>query len=202
MIKLKKAIALLLILLLNSSCSIFNAGTAHLKYSDIDAGLEGNKYELKEKLGSISASIRQLEHPKGYRSWDYIVKLSPSIHLDRFEFQAGVAATSPTTTTNVYDLKYRRLSGLGNLKIEFFTPGGQLVFTAGFGGAIYRLDDGHGLKTTKTREVRKFDIAYSVFLTDRIFLMMGPRYYKTAFEQYTFTFRVGYFWGDVPRGLK
>ena len=188
---------LIFLLPLVSSCSIFNAGTIHLKYSDIDAGLEGNKYELKKKLGSVSASIRQLEHPKGLRSWDYIVKLSPSLHLDRFMFQAG-----NTAVTEVHDLKYRRLSGLGNLKIAFFTPGGQLVFTGGFGGAIYSLNDGHGLNTLKTREVRKFDIAYSAFLTERLFLMMGPRYYKTAFEQYTFTFRIGYYWGDVPKGIK
>ncbi len=163
-----------------------------MKYNDVDAGIEGNNYELKEKLGNVSASIRQVEHPKGLRRWDYLVKLSPSIHLDRFNFE-------PTTSANTdFNLKYRRLSALGNLKVGFFTPIGQFIFTAGFGGGLYSLDDGQGLDTIKTREVRKFDLAYNVFLSDRVFLMMGPRYYKTAFEQYTFIFRVGYFWGDVP----
>lgn len=187
-----KIILLVLVFICSTSCSIFNAGTVHLKYSDIDAGIEGNNYELREKLGNVSASIRQVEHPKGLREWDYLVKLSPSIHLDRFNFDSSSADKSTP------DLKYRRLSALGNLKVEFFTPGGQFVFTAGFGGGIYSLDDNQGLNTLKTREVRKFDFAYNVFLSDRVFLMMGPRYYKTAFEQYTFIFRIGYFWGEVP----
>ena len=42
---------LLIIALFLSSCSIFNAGTVHLKYSDGEAEIEGNKYELKKKLG-------------------------------------------------------------------------------------------------------------------------------------------------------
>lgn len=165
-----------------------------MKYSDIDAGVEGNRYELKKKLGNVSASIRQMPHPKAYREWDYLVKLSPSIHLDRFDFQAGASTSSGLH----HDLKYRRLSALGNLKIGFFSPAGQLILTAGFGGGIYTLDDDMGLKTTKTKEVRKFDISYTAFISDRVFLMMGPRYYKASFEQYTFIFRIGYFWGELP----
>ncbi|ATH07605.1 hypothetical protein BIY24_06490 [Halobacteriovorax marinus] len=192
-----KIILFIFIFIINCSCSIFNAGTVHLKYSDIDAGLEGNKYELKKKLGNISASVRQLEHPSFYRRWDYLVKLSPSIHFDRFNFQAGAATISPNSVRPATELKYRRLSALGNVKVGFFTPIGQFVFTAGFGGGIYSMEDNHDLKTIRTREVRKFDLAYNAFLTERVFLMMGPRYYKTAFEQYTFIFRIGYYWGDV-----
>jgi hypothetical protein len=177
-----------------SSCSLFNAGTVHLKYSDGEAFIEGNKYELKKRLGNISASVRHVEHPKQHSRWDIGLKLTPSIHLDRFTFQTGKLDENQV---QMPDLKYRRLSGLANLKLGTQTPIGQFVLTAGFGAGVFKLNDGAGIDTIRTGEVRKLDLAYVVFPAKRFFLLMGPRYYNSDFEQYTFAFRIGYFWGDI-----
>jgi hypothetical protein len=188
---------LLIVAFILSSCSIFNAGTVHLKYSDGDATLEGTKYELKKRLGNVSASIRQVEHPKKASKWGFGVKLSPSIHLDRFTFQTGQMADYGNGLVKMPDLKYKRLSTLGNLKFGMHSPLGQLVLTGGYGLGVFRLDDGASVDTLKTGDVIKVDLAYIGFFTKRFFLLMGPRYYKSDFEQYTFAFRLGYFWGKI-----
>ncbi|OUR97110.1 hypothetical protein A9Q84_12330 [Halobacteriovorax marinus] len=168
-----------------------------MKYTSAEATIEGNRYEIKDRLANVSASIRQVDHPKKHGKWDLGMKISPSIHLDRLVFQTGHSMPDASGTyLRLPDLKYERLAGLANLRFTAFTPIGQFLITGGFGGAIYTLDDGQGLNTTKTREVRKLEFAYLGFLTKRIFILMGPRYYKSGFEQYTFAFRLGYFWGD------
>lgn len=179
------------------SCSIFNAGTAHVKYTSAEATIEGNRYEIKDRLANVSASIRQVDHPSKYGNWDISAKISPSIHLDRLVFQTGQTRVDEFgNTTRLPDVKYQRLAGLANLRFTLFSPIGQFLLTGGFGGSFYKLDDGHGMDSTRTREVRKLELAYLGFMTKRIFILMGPRYYKSGFEQYTFAFRLGYFWGD------
>ena len=175
-----------------SSCSLFNAGTVHLKYSDGEASIEGNQYELKKRLGNVSASVRHIEHPKSHSRWDIGLKLTPSIHLDKFTFQTGQLDENQV---QMPDLNYKRLSGLANLKLGTQTPIGQFVLTGGYGAALFKLKDGAGIDTLRTGQVTKVDLAYLFFVTKRFFVLMGPRYYKSDFEQYTFALRIGYFWG-------
>lgn len=180
--------------LILSSCSLFNAATVHLKYSDGEATIEGNQYELKKRLGNVSASVRQVEHPKSHSRWDMGFKLAPSIHLDKFTFQTGKLDENQK---QMPDLDYKRLSGIANVKLSTQTPAGQFVLTAGFGAAVFKLKDGAAIDTMRTGEVTKLDLAYVVFPAKRFFILMGPRYYKSDFEQYTFALRIGYFWGKI-----
>jgi hypothetical protein len=88
------------------------------------------------------------------------------------------------------------LAGFGNLKLILHTPIGAFAATGGFGGALSKFDKMNGSDYKRT-EIRKVDFVYYRFLTKRIFLLMGPRYYKEQYEQVTFAFRLGYFWGKI-----
>ena len=61
---------------------------------------------------------------------------------------------------------------------------------------IFRLTDTEGLDTYRTREVKKIDFSWIAFFSNRMFVMMGPRYYEEAYESYVFQFRIGYMFGD------
>ncbi len=197
---LAKYLALVLILLICSSCSIFNSGTLHLKYSISDAKFDGVKYKNSKRLSDVSFSIRKVQHPKAYGKWNINLKLSPSIHFDKTEFTTSESFINNDGFVEKHpDIMLKRLSGFGNLKLSTHTPVGAFVLTAGFGGSFYKLSSSNGLETLKTREIRKLDLAYVGFLTKRIFILAGPRYYKDSFEQYIFAFRIGYFWSDVKK---
>jgi len=198
--KLAKNLASILILILLSSCSVFNSGTAHLKYTVMDATFDDIEYENSEKLSDVSASIRRVQHPKAYGKWNINVNIAPSIHFDKNRFttdetfinEQGIVEKHP-------DIMLKRLSSFANLKLTTHTPIGAFVLTGGFGGTFYDLSDGRGLDTLKTREIRKLDLAYVGFFSDRFFVLVGPRYYKEAFEQFIFAFRIGFFWGDFKK---
>lgn len=178
------------------SCSTFNAGTVHLKYLKSTSDIQGVRYENKNRLKDVSASIRSLQHPGGRGMWDFNVRLSPSLHFDNITYVTG--AYDPQRLKQRPPLRYKRLSLLGNLKFSFHSPLGDIVLSGGYGGSLYRLKIRNGsLNTLKTGPLRKIDLVWVGFLTKRVFLLLGPRYYKDRNEQYYFAFRVGYFWGDV-----
>lgn len=191
---------LFLIVLLGQSCSLLNSGSVNLKYTMAKARFEGITYENKERLSDVSISVRNIQHPEKYGIWNFNVSITPSIHLDRNRY--GTLATRLNAKGEVEqypDLVFQRLSLMGNLAASWHTPFGAFVLKGGFGGAFYNLDDGQGFDTFKTREIRKIDLAWIAFMSKRFFVLMGPRYYVEQFEQYTFAFRIGYFWGHTSR---
>lgn len=88
---------------------------------------------------------------------------------------------------------------MANAKIYFHTPVGAFAFTAGFGGTVYKMDDGGALNTIKTREIRRLDFTWTAFMSRRFYVLVGPRYYKAGYESYVFAFRLGYFWGQIKK---
>jgi hypothetical protein len=181
-----------------SGCSLLNSGSFNLKYTKAKATFEGVTYENKEPLSNVSFSVRNVQHPKKYGKWNLNVRITPSIHYDKTRY--GTLAqriNSEGQAENYPDLLFQRLSIMGNLAGSWHTPIGAFVLKAGFGGAFYNLDDGQGFDTFRTREIRKLDLAWVTFLSKKFFVLMGPRYYVEQFEQYTFAFRIGYFWGRI-----
>lgn len=183
--------------LLSQSCGLINATTVQLKYTDTEATFRGVKYENKEKLGEVSLSVRNVQHPKIHGSWDLNLRFSPSIHFDRFTYGPKEKTYDDNgRETTPGDVKVRRLNVFGNAKINFHTPIGAFVLTGGYGRAGFRQTDTEGLDTYRTREIKKLDLSWVGFFADRFFFMMGPRYYEEAYESYVFQFRIGWQFGD------
>lgn len=191
-------IPLYLIFLLGYGCSLLNSGSVNLKYTKATATFEGVTYENKERLSDVSFSVRNVQHPQKYGKWNFNVRITPSIHFDKIRYGTLAQRTNAQGQIEQYpDLLFQRLSLMGNLAASWHTAIGAFVLKAGFGGAFYNLDDGQGFDTFRTREIRKVDLAWVAFLSKRFFVLLGPRYYVEQFEQYTFAFRIGYFWGRI-----
>lgn len=178
------------------SCSLINAGTVQMKYTDTEANFGGVKYENKQKVGNVSLSVRNVQHPKKYGQWNFNIRFSPSVHFDRFTYEAKEKTYAEDGfETTPGDIKIRRLKFFMNAKTNLHTPIGAFVLTGGYGRTVFRLTDTKGLDTYRTREIKKVDFSWIAFLSNRMFLMMGPRYYKEAYESYVFAIRIGYMWG-------
>ncbi|MDC1175311.1 hypothetical protein OAT67_07935 [Bacteriovoracaceae bacterium] len=176
---------------------LLNSGTGNIKYTVSETKFNDIKYENKSRIGNVSFSIRNVQHPKTYGKWNMNLKISPSLHADDTTYQtahtyintSGALATLP-------DINVKRLMMLANLKLTTHTPIGAFALSGGFGGGVIKTKDGQALDSVTTREVRRIDLAYYTFFTDRFFLLMGPRYYREASESFVFAFRLGYFWGS------
>lgn len=188
------------------SCAVFrllNSGTANIKYRTSEATINGIKYEESDRVTSPSFSIRNVQHPKPYGKWNFNVRLSPSIHYDDQTYQTGKTYFNPVSGINEVfrPVRVRRGILLGNLKFTTHTPIGAFSLSGGFGGTVYNFDDGAGLQTTKTREIRRLDFVWYGFFTRRFFILAGPRYYNAGYETFEFAFRIGYFWGKMTKGV-
>lgn len=186
--------------ILLSSCSaakLLNSGTVHLKYAVSRATFNGQLYENKSRLSNVSGSIRNVQHPNG-KKWDINLRIRPSIHFHNTTYQSGGTRISPTTSLleTLPDINIKRLSGIGNIKLTLHTPIGQFGAAGGFGGTLYKLREEGYYETVKTSEIRKLEFAYTGFLSKRIFVILGPRYFNDGNEQYVFALRLGYFWGS------
>lgn len=178
--------------------SILNSGTVHIKYTEADAEFHGIEYQNEDKLGDVSVSIRNVQHPETWGNWALNFKISPSLHLDRTHYTTSQTLFSPIAglTQNYPDIDIHRFIGFLNAKIITHTPIGQFVLTGGFGGTAYRMTDTSGLDTIKTSEIKKLDFVWIGFLSKRIFMLIGPRYYHQSDQnkQYVFALRLGYYW--------
>lgn len=199
----KSLIGHLFILFSLSSCSVLsllNSGTAHLKYTVAKAKFNDITYENKNRLGNVSVSVRNVQHPKAWGVWNSNLKITPSLHFDSQTYQTGEKQTlSNGLEENYPDITVKRLMSFANLKWTNHTPIGSFALTAGFGGGIIKTDDGQGLNSVTTREIRRVDFAYTAFFAKRGFFLMGPRYYRGRNESFVFAFRLGLFWGDVKK---
>lgn len=188
---------LLPFLVLVSSCAIFNSGTVHVKYSDVRADFDGVRYENVEKWGNASVSIRGVQHPKEYGPWDINLSLDPSIHYDRQSFTSNETFINDSGEKENYpDLRQSRLGILGNIKLTTHTPIGAFTLSGGFGEALTKISGG-GNETLKTVQMRKIDFTYSFFVSERVFILVGPRYYKENHDEFLMALRVGYYWGKL-----
>lgn len=194
-------IYILLIIPFLPSCAVFrllNSGTTHVKYTVAKAKFDNITYENKQRLGDVSFSIRNVQHPKKYGKWAMNLRLSPSIHLDKTTYSTLEKYTNENGNyVTRPDIEVRRLMTLANIKATTHTPIGAFALSAGFGGGVIKKDDERGLDTITTREVRRIDFVYYGFFAKRFYFLMGPRYYKEENESYQFAFRLGYFWGKI-----
>lgn len=183
-------------ILLFTSCSLLNSGTVHVKYTKFQAKIDGNTYENKKELTDVSVSIRNVQHPKSHGKWALNFRLSPSIHFEKHRLGTLATELVDGEYQQKPDIKVRRLSSFANFKLLLHTPIGSFAATAGFGGALSKFDMSGG-SSHRTTEIRRVDFVYYKFFSRRFFLLMGPRYYKEQYEQVTFAFRLGYFWGRI-----
>ena len=187
-----------------SSCAVtrlLNSGTVNIKFRNAEATFEEERYEIAEHITNPSFSVRNVQHPRAWGNWNFNLRITPSIHYDDNTYQTGASFFNTRTqqTEKRPDINVRRGIALANLKATVHTPIGAFALSGGFGGTMYRLNDGQGLDTLKTREIRRLDLARYAFFTKRFFVLMGPRYYKTDYETYEFAFRIGYFWGRIEK---
>lgn len=188
------------IFLFFSSCSVLNSGTANVKFSVAEATFDNIKYKNKNRLSDISASVRNVQHPKPYGEWAINLKISPSIHFDRFTFeQDQIVRDSLGNSITLPEIKIDRFSGMGNLKLTTHTPIGAFALSGGFGGTLFRQRDGLGLNTLRTGEISKVELVWVGFFSERFFVLMGPRYFKESYDSVVFAIRLGYFWGDMTK---
>lgn len=187
---------LFLFLLLCQGCAIFNSGTAHIKYTHIKAKFNHIPYENKEKLGSLSFSVRNVQHPSSYPRFATTISLDPSIHYDRQRFTTDRVQLTPEGILEHYpEVRISRFSAFANIKWTTHTPIGQFVLSGGYGVGANKIENSRELSSFRTRAIRKLDLHYVGFLTERIFFLFGPRIYKDQKEEAVFAFRIGYFWG-------
>ncbi len=197
--------SLFIILVLGSlnSCAVtrlLNSGTVNIKYRASEANIHGVAYEEDERVRSPSFSIRNVQHPRAWGKWNTNIRLSPSVHYDNQTYTTGATYIDGDGVTQLRPaLNIKRFITLANLKWTTHTPIGAFALSAGFGGTVYRMDNDHEIYTTKTREIRRIDLAWYAFISKRFFVLMGPRYYRAGYETYEFAFRLGYFWGRIER---
>lgn len=190
-------VSLLSMTVLSSSCGIFNAGTVSSKYNEVRATFDGRSYRNRKSLSSVSLSIRGIQHPYKFKNWSGNFRLSPSLHFDRTVLESTETVTLPNGSEYIPPrIKIKRLSTLGNIKYNWHTPIGQFVATAGYGLALFKADDDLGLDTFRTREIAKLDFIYIGFLSRRVFILTGPRFFYDQLSHFSIAFRLGYFWGD------
>lgn len=194
-----RLLSLILLLLFLTSCGtskLLNSGTVHVKYTVSRATFNNQLYENKSKLGNISGSIRNVQHPNG-RNWDANFKILPSIHFDNTTYQSGGSRRNHMTNIAevLPELNIKRIFGFGNLRLNFHTPIGQFGITGGFGGTFYKLEEDGYYSTIKTSEIRKLEVTYTGFISERFFVLIGPRYFDDGNDHYILAARLGYFWG-------
>ena len=196
-------ITLLVLITFFNSCaltSLLNSGTANIKYRASEAHIHGVAYEEDERVRSPSFSIRNVQHPKAWGKWNLNFKITPSLHLDNQTYVTGATYVDDSGLTQPYpSLNIKRFITLANMKITTHTPIGAFALSGGFGGTVYKMDNGLWLNTVKTREIRRIDLSWYGFISKRFFVLMGPRYYRAGYETYEFAFRIGYFWGKIQR---
>ncbi len=193
-----RLLILLFTLIFFSSCSLLNSGTVHIKYTKFQSQVDDVTYENKNELGDVSVSVRNIQHPKQHGKWDINMSLRPSIHFERHTLGTLSHYIDDDGESVQYpDIKMSRLASFANLKLTFHTPIGAFAATYGFGGALSRFEKPDEDESHKTTEIRKVDFVYYGYLSKRFFFLMGPRYYKEQYEQVTFAFRIGYFWGKI-----
>lgn len=199
MMKVSKVLLIVFVIAFFVSCSQvkkINSGTMQVKHNSSTGSFGGNLYENKRTWRDISASIRKIHHYTQRKDWDLRFKISPSLHLDSMRFQTQATRQLPNgQRATLPELDYTRLAMLGNFKLYTDTPFGQLSYTLGMGPGVYHLTDGEALDTVRLRSVIKMDLAYSFFVTKRIFVLVGPRiYFEEGVEIIQQAFRIGYFW--------
>lgn len=179
--------------------SLLNSGTVSVKYRVSEAKFDNVDYEAKERLTNPSFSIRNIQHPRKHGRWNINFKVTPSLHYDDTDYQTGKVSFNKETgrLEKLPIINIKRGITIANAKVTTHTPIGAFALSAGFGGTIYTMSDGAGLDTVKTREIRRLDLVWSGFLSKRLFVLAGPRYYKAGYESYVFAFRIGYFWGRI-----
>ena len=179
------------------SCSMFNSGNVHIKYSTSKAKFNGIEYENQKRLGDVSVSVKKIQHPTAYGKWNFNIGLSPSIHFNRQRYSTSQTYVNTDSEVVKYgDIQVKRGLVFANIGATTHTPIGQFVIKAGFGGEIYEKRGEFGYNTVKTREIRKIDFNYIGFFADRFFVLMGPRYLVNSYEHFIFAFRIGFFWGS------
>jgi hypothetical protein len=187
----------LLITFLSSGCAIFNSGTVHLKYSKVKVQFDDVNYQNKERWSDVSFSVRNIQHPSLFQGWATNISIDPSIHYDRQLFRSDETfINAQGVEQNYQDIMIRRLSAFANGKLVTHTGIGQFALSAGYGVGASRYEGHYSLKTIRMVEMRKIDLAYIGFVTDRVFFMMGPRYYREKRDEYILAIRIGYFWGE------
>ena len=196
MINMFRIVQILTIISFSTACSIFNSGTISIKRTETKANFYGKNYSDIKKWTDVSFSIRRIQHPKKYGEWNINLGLSPSIHLDR----SHLGLDDPTvllTKRHLYpDVKIKRLSTLGNLKLILHTPIGAFAASAGIGIAGYYAHSST-MNTYRTRQIRRIDLVWVGFLSKRLFILTGPRWYFEKTWQYVWAFRIGCFWGKI-----
>lgn len=179
-------------------CALFNSGTTHLKYTASDTKFGEVHYENKEKIGDISFSIRNIEHPERYGRWNSTLRLRPSIHLDKENYRPKKNQRDKIENFDeLPDIRIRRFLAFGDLRGSLHTPAGAFVLSLGVGGVLSERRDNGDLNYLKTQKATKIDLAWIAFITRRLFFMTGPRYYNEEYEQFIWSVRLGLFWG-VP----
>lgn len=199
-----KFLGILILLTILSSCAVanlLNSGTVNIKFRNAEATFEEERYEIEEHVTNPSFSVRNVQHPRAWGNWNFNLRITPSFHYDDNTYQTGATFLNPETGQEQRrpNINVRRGIALANLKATVHTPIGAFALSGGFGGTVYRLNDGAGLDTYRTREIRRLDLAWYGFFSKRFFVLMGPRYYKTDYETYEFAFRIGYFWGRIEK---
>ena len=177
-----------------SSCGLLNSGSVNVKYTSFKVEYQDVTYENEKNLSNLSISVRNLEHASKVGKWNFTTKVSPSFHYEQHTIGTLENRVINGVTEQYPDLKLKRLAAFANLKFTFHTPFGAFQATAGFGGATQNIV-GDGKDKYSTTEIRKVDFVYYKFLTRRIFILFGPRYYRDQYEQVTVAFRLGWFWG-------
>lgn len=180
-----------------SSCSVFNSGSVNLKYNTFRTTVDGVTYANKRRVSDVSFSVRNVQHPKRHGRWGLNLKPSPSIHYERHTI--GTLATARNEDGELEqlpDLDVRRLSLLGSLKLTLHTPIGAFAASAGYGRALSKLKSSQ-MNEYEHQEIRKFDFVWYKFISKRFFVLFGPRYYKSDYDQVTVALRLGFYWDKI-----
>lgn len=178
-----------------------NSGSVNIKYQVSEATLQGIRYEEVARVTNPSFSIRNIQHPRAYGRWNFNFRITPSLHYDDTDYETGELEFNVVTNDfqKRRNINIKRGISMANAKFSLHTPLGAFTLTGGFGGTIYKMDDGGAINTIKTREIRRLDFTWTGFLSRRFFILVGPRYYKAGYESYVFAFRLGYFWGKIQK---
>lgn len=182
-----------------SSCSLINSLNVSTRYTTPIENFHGHDYETKNIPGSLSLTVKGVDHPSFYGQWDHSFKFKPSVHYERLKLESDDERTNPQTgkREKVPSIRLKRGSAFANGELTGHTPIGAFSFIVGYGTTIYRATNGQEIDILQTSDIFKYELSYVAFFAKRWYFNFAARIFQTEYTTASAAIKIGYYFSEV-----